>query len=69
LAVLEESLNKKAGNLVFSGKRLIYAQSQISTTMKIASDNSEWNAQRLAARQRQMARVAKAIWRLPQIDN
>jgi len=43
-------------------------QSAIQLTREVAEQNENWTVDRLAERQRRMARLATAIWRLPQMD-
>jgi Protein of unknown function (DUF1524). len=68
LTLLEASLNRQAGNKPFSEKKSVYMQSAIQLTREVAEQNENWTVDRLAERQRRMARLATAIWRLPQMD-
>ncbi len=68
LTLLEASLNRTAGNKPFNDKRIVYAQSHFRITREIAEQNEEWTVERLAERQRRMARLATDIWRLAQMD-
>lgn len=68
LTLLEATLNRAVGNKPFSEKRPVYAQSQFQITRDIAEQNEAWTVERLAERQRRMARIATGIWRLPQMD-
>ncbi len=68
LTLLEATLNRAVGNKPFSEKRSVYAQSQFQITREITEQNEEWTVERLAERQRRMARLATGIWRLPQMD-
>lgn len=68
LTLLEASLNRTAGNKLFNEKRAVYAQSHFRITREIAEQNEEWTVERLAERQRRMARLATGIWRLAQMD-
>lgn len=67
-AMLESSANRDLGNRPFEEKRPIYAQSSFELTQRIAHDNDEWTIERLAERQRWMARQATAIWRVAQLS-
>lgn len=63
-ALLEKSLNnREAGNAAFAVKRAVYERSQYSTTKAIAG-HEDWTPAIVAARQAQMAKQAKTIWRL-----
>lgn len=66
-AMLETSANRDLGNRPFDEKRLIYAESTFELTRRIAEDNSDWTLDRLAERQRWMARQATGIWRIAQL--
>jgi hypothetical protein len=68
MVMLEESFNRDLGNKPYATKREIYRQSTLCLTRKLANENEEWNPERLAARQRQMARLATAIWRIDQLS-
>ncbi|HRO43505.1 MAG TPA: DUF262 domain-containing HNH endonuclease family protein [Flavipsychrobacter sp.] len=68
MTLLKTSENRDIGNKPFFKKKETYAQSEFATTKKIAEENSEWNAERLAARQRWMANQATSIWRINQLS-
>lgn len=68
LALLETDLNRTLGNANFPEKRGVYAQSDFVLTERIASENEEWTTDRIAERQRWMARQATSIWRISQLD-
>jgi hypothetical protein len=65
--LLEASINRNLGNQGFVAKKTGYSQSGFSLTQAIAEHNAEWSYERLAERQRQMAKLAQAIWHLPQL--
>jgi hypothetical protein len=65
--MLETKANRELGNRPFDEKRPVYAQSVLDLTRRIAEDNSEWTLDRLAERQRWMARQATGIWRVAQL--
>lgn len=65
--MLETKANRELGNRPFDEKRPVYAQSVLDLTRRIAKDNSEWTLDRLAERQRWMARQATGIWRVAQL--
>lgn len=68
LTVMSAPANRGIGNAGFDAKRVVYAESEFAMTRKIGDDNSEWNAERIAVRQRWMAEQATAIWRIPQLS-
>jgi len=68
ITLLATSANKELGNAPYSVKRAAYADSQLGITKKIAEDNADWTPERLAARQKWMARQAAAIWRIDQLS-
>lgn len=68
MTLLEENLNKKAGNHGFGVKRNVYRESKFHITRAIADDNDRWGLDRIRARQHTMAKHAGGIWRLAQFD-
>ncbi len=68
MTIIEESLNKEAGNKDFNEKRKHYEKSIFEITRKIAEENNEWNLDRIAERQRWMAKQARTIWRISQLS-
>ncbi len=68
MTIIEESLNKEAGNKDFNEKRKHYEKSIFEITRKIAEENNEWNLNRIAERQRWMAKQARTIWRISQLS-
>ena len=60
--------NRKIGNAEFSAKRPVYSESDFQITRKLAEENAEWNAERIAARQKGMAKIATAIWRIDSLS-
>jgi hypothetical protein len=68
LTLLTSAVNRDLGNKSFADKRQVYGASEFAITRQVAEDNAEWNAERIAARQNQMARLATAIWRIDQLS-
>jgi uncharacterized protein with ParB-like and HNH nuclease domain len=68
LTILEQKLNRIAGNHAFNTKKTAYAKSSLEITRSIAEKNKTWTMERLAARQRWMAEQATAIWRIDQLS-
>ncbi len=67
LTLLATALNRDLGNAGFEQKRPIYAASEFALTRRIDTENTEWTVDRIAERQRWMARQATAIWRIAQL--
>ena len=67
MTILEKNLNRDAGNKKFQEKCEIYRRSTFELTRRIAEENDRWDMDRLAVRQRWMAKQAKTIWRLDQL--
>lgn len=64
LTLLEKDLNKEADGKVFPIKKDFFLRSAVNLTKAIAERNLEWNAEKIASRQRYLAEQAKSIWRL-----
>jgi uncharacterized protein with ParB-like and HNH nuclease domain len=64
LALLEKNLNKDANSKGYAHKREILTRSSVQSTANIPNHYDQWNEQSIISRQRQLARVAKGIWRL-----
>lgn len=68
LALLEKKDNRELGNAGFAAKSTLYQKSEFESTRKIAQDNGEWSPERIANRQRAMAKKAKSIWKISQLS-
>jgi hypothetical protein len=68
LTLLATGANRDLGNSPFATKKVTYAASPFATTQRIATENSDWNAERIAARQNWMANQATSLWRLEQLS-
>ncbi|HVA51797.1 MAG TPA: DUF262 domain-containing protein [Pirellulales bacterium] len=68
LTLLEADLNRTIGNASFDEKKPVYTQSGFLLTQRLPLDNAEWTIDRIAERQRWMARQATSIWRISQLD-
>ena len=66
-AMLEAGANRDIRNRTFAEKRIVYTQSAFEVTRRITAGNDEWTVDRLAERQRWMARQATGIWRIAQL--
>lgn len=67
LTLLEDGANRSIGNGSFAEKRKAFAESVFEITRKVAEDNADWNLDRLAVRQKSMAKAAASIWRIAQL--
>ncbi len=65
LALLETTLNRKAGNMTWGEKLPAYGRSSYALTQALAKLGGQetWNPSMLAARQGRMARLALQTWR------
>jgi hypothetical protein len=68
LTLLASAVNRDLGNKSFAEKREVYRTSEFEITRQLAEENAEWTAERIAARQSWMARLATAIWRIDQLS-
>ena len=63
-SLLERDLNgQQAGNAAFAQKQKVYAHSQYQTSKELGQF-TDWTEDTIAKRQANMAKVAKAIWKL-----
>lgn len=69
MTLCETSLNRDLGNGDYAQKQAGYSSSQFALTRKIAEENSDWNSERIAARQNWMAKQAVSIWRVAQLHS
>jgi hypothetical protein len=67
LTLLNAAQNKEIGNQSFELKKITFTKSEFKITQNIAAENSEWDAERIALRQRWLAQQAVGIWRIPQL--
>ncbi len=59
--------NRDAGTVPYAEKKPLYERSEFVVTRRIATENDDWTAERIAARQRWLATQATAIWRAAEI--
>ena len=59
--------NRDVGNVPYAEKRAVYARSEFAITQRLASENEDWTAERIAARQRWLATQATGIWRVAEL--
>lgn len=67
MVMLEAGKNKDIGNQPYAEKRQVLQASAVHLTRKLAEENADWTPERLAARQRQLADLATAVWRVAQL--
>lgn len=68
MAMLEAGKNKEIGNKSFADKRPVLQLSSMHLTKKLADENANWLPDRLEARQKQLANLATAVWRIAQLS-
>ncbi|MFN0082239.1 MAG: DUF262 domain-containing protein [Ferruginibacter sp.] len=69
LALLEKKLNREAGQLPYDKKINFFAKSNSELTKSIPDSFNTWSEDKLAARQRELAKHAKAIWKIQELSN
>ncbi len=68
MTIMNAGANRDLGNVSYGVKVPVYGESEFTITQKIAENFPEkWNVDQIAARQRQMAKVATSIWRVDQL--
>lgn len=68
MTLLNKGQNRDLGNAQFSVKRPVLAASNFELTKKLADDNADWTPERIAARQKAMAKIATSAWRIAQLS-
>lgn len=68
MTLLEAAINRDAGNKSYAEKKELYKQSGIEITKKVAEEHNEWTPERIASRQKWLAKQATAIWRLSELS-
>ncbi len=61
---LESSVNRDVGRQGYEQKRAAYAKSAFQITRAVAEHYDEWSEAKINARQKRLAKVASAIWRV-----
>lgn len=69
MALMAKGANKDIGNAAFTVKKPALAASVFELTRKVAEDNADWTPERIAARQKTLARLASTVWRVAQLSN
>ncbi|MGL5116948.1 MAG: DUF262 domain-containing protein, partial [Beijerinckiaceae bacterium] len=68
MTLLEQGANMNHGNIAYQEKRKAYAASGYEITRRVAAENDNWTPQRLAIRQKAMAKLATSIWKVSQLS-
>lgn len=63
--LLEKRLNRNLKNFGFAEKKAFYAQSSYYYARKIAEDVTQWDENVIVRRQKEMAKAAVSIWKMP----
>ncbi|MEZ6036999.1 MAG: DUF262 domain-containing HNH endonuclease family protein [Planctomycetota bacterium] len=69
MTLLRSSANNRAGASDWARKRTVLQSSEFEISRRIAAENTEWNAERIATRQSWMATQAVAIWRIDRLSS
>lgn len=69
LTLLEKKLNREADQKAYVEKIALFAQSNSELTKTLPDNFNTWNEDKLAARQRELAKHAKAIWKIQELSN
>jgi len=64
MTLLETARNRDLGNSDYAVKRANYEQSEFKITRAVAEYYSDWDEQKIEARQRRLANVAAGIWKI-----
>lgn len=68
LTLLEKKLNREADQKPYSEKIKLFLQSNSELTKQLPDNFNTWNEDKLAARQRDLAKQAKAIWKIQELS-
>ena len=69
LTLLEKKLNREADQKPYAEKIKFFNQSNSELTKSISDHFNTWSEDKLAARQRELAKHAKAIWKIQELSN
>lgn len=59
-----KKLNNNISNEIYEIKKEVLLKSAFATTKSIPQHYSEWNEKSIESRQKQMANIAKSIWKV-----
>lgn len=68
MALLNSNLNRDLGNAEYAHKRPVLALSGFVLTKKLADENADWTPERVATRQKALAKIATSVWRIAQLS-
>jgi len=68
MTLLNKGQNRDLGNAEFNIKKSVFEASNFELTRKVAEDNADWTPERIAARQKAMARIATGVWRIAKLS-
>jgi hypothetical protein len=64
MVLLAKGANKNIGNAAYAVKRPALLSSGFGLTQQLAADNEIWTPERIAARQKALAKLAAVVWRI-----
>ena len=68
MTLLNKGQNRDMGNAEFGTKKPVLAASNFDLTRKLAEENADWTPERIATRQKTMAKISTSIWRIAQLS-
>lgn len=68
MALMAKGANRTIGNATYAIKRAILQSSVFGLTQKLGEENAEWTPARITARQKGLAKLATAVWRIDQLS-
>lgn len=68
MALLARGANKDLGNRPYDDKRPVYQASSFSLTQRLGDENDHWSPERIDARQKGLAKLATAVWRIDSLS-
>jgi len=68
LILLEKKLNREAGQLPYTEKIKWFQRSKSELTRAVPEHFDSWNEDKVAARQRELAKHAKAVWKIQELN-
>ena len=68
LALLESTLNREAGVKSYQDKKEILSKSNCHSTRLVPENYKNWDENKISARQRELSKLAKSIWRIQELN-
>ncbi|WP_124552448.1 DUF262 domain-containing protein [Methylophilus methylotrophus] len=68
MVLMAKGANRDIGNAAYTVKRPVLQASSFELTQKLAEENADWTPDRIAARQKSLAKLATSIWRIEQLS-